>query len=47
MAKQLVTFRAPADLIARINELASSNNTTRTGTIIFALEYLLEKVEDN
>ena len=47
MAKQLVTFRAPADLVERINELAASNDTTRTSTIIFALEYLLERVEDN
>ncbi len=47
MSKQLVTFRAPTELLVKINRLALDNNTTRTGTIIFALEYLLEKVEDN
>ena len=47
MAKQLVTFRAPTELMVKINRLALDNNTTRTGTIIFALEYLLKKVEDN
>ena len=47
MAKQVVTFRASEELVSRLDDVAKSNDNNRTDVIIFALEYLLERVEDN
>lgn len=47
MAKKLLTFRAPLDVVSRLDQLAANNGKTRTDVIIFALEYLLEKGKDN
>lgn len=45
MADKIRSFRIPEDLWQRVDTVATENETSKTGVVITALEYLLERAE--
>lgn len=44
---QSKTYRLPIDLLLKIDELATKNNTSATKVVIQCLEYALEHIDDD